>query len=147
MAPDVRPLAEADRAAFAPLWQAYLDFYGTRLEPEVTDTTWRRIVDPTGPLCAFGAFLEGRLAGFAIYFFHPGTWTTAERCYLEDLFVAAEARGSGVGRALMEAVFSAAGAAGASEVYWQTETDNAVARALYDRLGELTEYVKYRHTL
>jgi len=140
----VRSLADGDRAAWEPLWRGYLAFYGTALSADVTDATWRRIVEPDGPLHGLGAELDGRLVGFAVYLFHPGTWMIADRCYLEDLFVAGEVRGSGVGRALMEAVFERAEEAGAAEVYWQTERDNERARGLYDRLGVLTPYVRYK---
>ncbi len=143
--PAVRALKEADRAAWAPLWADYLVFYSTELDPAVTDATWRRVTQPDGELHGLGAFGDdGALLGFALYFFHPGTWTVKSRCYLEDLFVADAARGRGAGRALLEAVFAEADAAGAEQVYWQTDEDNARARALYDRVGTLTEYVKYK---
>jgi hypothetical protein len=45
---------------------------------------------------------------------------------------------------LIEAVYEKAAAADASEVYWMTQHFNSVARVLYDRVGELTPFIKYR---
>ena len=52
--------------------------------------------------------------GLAHYIFHRHGWHVADVCYLQDLFVAPEARGDGVGRALIEAVYAEADAAGAA---------------------------------
>lgn len=145
MAIDIRPLEAGHREEWLPLWRAYLDFYGTALLNAVTDEVYRRLVDPAQPLHAFGAFDDsGRLVGFVHYVFHPVTWSIADRCYLEDLFVSEEMRGSGAGTALVEAVYAAADAAGADQVYWLTEISNETARRLYDRVGRITAFVKYQ---
>jgi ribosomal protein S18 acetylase RimI-like enzyme len=78
------------------------------------------------------------------YLFHPITWSIAERCYLEDLFVSPSARGAGAGRALIEAVYRSADAAGADQVYWLTAASNEAARRLYDRVGRATPFIKYQ---
>ena len=65
-------------------------------------------------------------------------------CYLEDLFVTPEARGLGVGRALIEGVYAEADLRGADRTYWATQEQNATARKLYDSIGTLTEFVQYR---
>jgi GNAT superfamily N-acetyltransferase len=133
-----------DRPAWDALWQGYLRFYRSRLEPEVTELTWTRLLDPAVPPHGLVAELDGQLVGFAHYLFHPSTWSAAAYCYLEDLFTAPDARGRGVGRALIEAVYAAADAAGASSVYWQTQEFNADGRALYDTLAQRTSFIVYR---
>ena len=141
----IRPLEARDKESWLPLWQGYLDFYETAVPTEVTETTWQRIVDPAGAVHGFGAFDEGgRLIGIVHYLFHPVTWSISNRCYLEDLFVSHEVRGSGAGRALIEAVYRAADEAGADQVYWLTAQSNTTARQLYDRLGQATPFMKYR---
>ena len=141
----IRPLAAGDREAWLPLWQGYLTFYETSVSDAVTAETWRRIVDPAGPINGLGAFdVASRLVGFVHYLFHPVTWSPSDRCYLEDLFVSPETRGTGAGRALIEAVYRAADEAGADQVYWLTAEDNATARKLYDRIARLTPFVKYQ---
>lgn len=142
---EIRPLAEGDREAWLPLWQGYLTFYEASVPDAVTAETWRRLIDPEGPIHGFAAVDgDGRLVGFVHYLFHPVTWSTSERCYLEDLYVMPDARGTGAGRALIEAVYAAAEAAGANQVYWLTAEDNATARRLYDRVGRLTPFIKYQ---
>ena len=141
----VRPLTVADRAGWEALWNGYLEFYRVELPPEVTEATWRRLLDPGGEvhgLCADGD--AGKLVGIVHYLFHPVTWAIAHRGYLEDLFVEPAARRTGIGHRLIEAVYSEADARGADQVYWLTEEGNATARRLYDRVGRLTEFVKYR---
>jgi GNAT superfamily N-acetyltransferase len=66
-----------------------------------------------------------------------------ETCYLQDLFTLPQARGTGVARALIGAVYAAADAAGAAPVYWFTQDFNATARHLYDRIGVLTPFIRY----
>lgn len=141
----VRPLVETDRAGWEPLWQGYLDFYGTTLAPSITEATWRRLIEGTADIYGLVA-LDGddNAIGITHYLFHPVTWSDAPRCYLEDLYVAGTARGTGAGRALIEAVYAAADARGADQVYWLTQAGNTGARRLYDRIGRLTDFVKYQ---
>ena len=146
----IRPLTHADRPQWAQLWQGYLNFYESTVPAEVTDLTWQRILDPEAPIHAFCAAQEGedgpdgKLLGIVHYLFHPVTWAAGPRCYLEDLFTSPEARGKGVGRALIEAVYAAADARGADQVYWLTQDFNATARKLYDQVAKATPFIKYR---
>lgn len=139
----VRPPRASDRPAWDELWRGYLRFYRSRLEPEVTELTWTRLLDPTVQPHGLVAELDGRLAGLAHYLFHPSSWSAASYCYLEDLFTAPQARGRGVGRALIEAVAQAAEVAGASRLYWHTQEFNADGRALYDTLARRTSFIVY----
>ena len=141
----IRPLEPKDKQAWLLLWGGYLEFYETSVSDEVTEGTWRRIVDPAGPIHGFCAVdADGKLIGIVHYLFHPVTWAVSDRCYLEDLFVSPDARGSGAGRALIEAVYRAADKVGADQVYWLTAHSNATARQLYDRVAQVTPFVKYR---
>jgi ribosomal protein S18 acetylase RimI-like enzyme len=141
----IRPLERKDRDAWAPLWRGYLEFYETALSDEVTEATWQRIIDPAGPIHGFCAVdASGKLVGIVHFLFHPVTWAVSDRCYLEDLFVSPDARGSGAGQALIEAVYRAADRVGADQVYWLTAENNATARKLYDRVAQVTPFIKYR---
>ena len=143
-----RPLTATDRDAWEPLWRGYLEFYEAKLAPEVTETTWSRLMrdgeDPIG-LCAIDG--RGRLVGIVHYLFHRSCWSEGDYCYLQDLFVAPDLRGGGVGRALIEAVYAAADQRGASQDNWLTQHFNDTARRLYDRIGDLTPFIKYTHSL
>ncbi len=141
----IRPLETGDRAHWESPWFGYLRFYSQDLAPAVTEATWRRLVDPDTELRGLAVRnLEGDMVGFVHYLFHPVTWSEGVRCYLEDLFVADEARGLGAGYALVKTVYAAADVRDADQVYWFTQASNTTARKLYDRVGQLTPFVKYR---
>jgi GNAT superfamily N-acetyltransferase len=66
---------------------------------------------------------------------------------LQDLFTAEPARGKGIGRALINAVYEQAKLAGASRVYWQTHETNQTAMQLYDKVAERSGFLVYRKLL
>ena len=142
----VRPVGKGERAAWEPLWKGYQTFYGVSLSTEVIDEAWARLHDPAEPMFVLGAYVDGKLTGIVHYLFHRSMWTVGDYCYLQDLFVANEARGLGLGRALIEAVYEAARGAGASRVYWLTQESNTSARALYDQVAERSGFIQYRKT-
>ena len=146
----IRPLRPNDRTAWQPLWDGYNAFYGrtgeTALPDAVTETTWSRFFDATEPVHAQVAEdNSGRLLGLVHYLYHRSTTRIELTCYLQDLFTTPEARGRGVGRALIEAVYAAAREAGIKRVYWQTHTSNAAGRALYDKVAQHLGFIVYAH--
>jgi GNAT superfamily N-acetyltransferase len=143
----IQPIGEHEREAWNPLWAGYLAFYKTALPQDVSDLTWTRFHDPDEQIFALGGYVDGKLSGFAHYLFHRSTWALHRYCYLEDLFVADAARGGGLGRALIEAVYARAQAASASRVYWLTQSGNAQARALYDKMADNLGFIQYRKVL
>jgi GNAT superfamily N-acetyltransferase len=143
----IRPVGEDEREAWNPLWAGYLAFYKTALARDISDLAWTRLHDPDEPMFALGGYVDGNLAGFAHYLFHRSTWATHRYCYLEDLFVREAARGQGLGRALIEAVYEKAQAANASRVYWLTQSSNMQARALYDQVADNLGFIQYRKVL
>ncbi|MFN3274250.1 MAG: GNAT family N-acetyltransferase [Paracoccus sp. (in: a-proteobacteria)] len=145
MSVTVRPLGPDDEEAWKPLWRAYLAFYETELPDEVYSVTFQRLTDPARP-AQFGliAEMEGRAVGLVHVIVHPHNWRIEDVCYLQDLFVTPPARGTGAGRALIEAVYAAADTMGAPTVYWTTQEFNHAARQLYDRIGKVTPFIKYQ---
>jgi GNAT superfamily N-acetyltransferase len=139
----VRPVRAADREQWEPLWEGYNLFYERPdLPREITDTSWARFLDPEEPMFAAVAEVDGQVVGLVHYLYHRNTAMIDDVCYLQDLFTAPEARGLGVGRALIEHVYAEAAKAGSSRVYWQTKENNP-ARKLYDRVAELTSFRRY----
>ncbi|HUL48166.1 MAG TPA: GNAT family N-acetyltransferase [Steroidobacteraceae bacterium] len=139
----IRPLEAGDRAQWSALWSGYLRFYRQHLPEEVTAGTFARLIDPRAPLKGLVAERGGTLAGFVHFQFHPTSWSLRDSCYLEDLYVDSEARGGGIGRALIRAVYEAADRAQAASVYWLTQEFNAEGRALYDTLARRTSFIRY----
>lgn len=141
----VRPLAADDFPVWKSLWEGYLRFYRVELPAAVTDVAWARLLATSEDMHGLGAIDgAGRLTGFVHYLFHRVTWSVADRCYLEDLYVDEAARGHGAGRALIEAVYAAADERQADQVYWLTQDFNETARRLYDRVGRKTPFIKYQ---
>jgi len=143
----IRTVGSGERAAWEPLWNGYLAFYKATPAPGATDVAWQRFHDPNEPMFVLGAYVGGRLTGIVHYLFHRSSWTVGNYCYLQDLFVAESARGLGLGRALIEAVYAEAKEAGASRVYWLTQTGNAQARMLYDQVADNPGFMQYRKIL
>jgi GNAT superfamily N-acetyltransferase len=145
----VRSALLADEAGWRRLWRAYCNFYGVSIPPGVTDTLWRRILDPGTPVHALVAESvpaggrEPPLIGIANYVLHLYTWGTEPICYLEDLFVAEHARERGIGRALIETLAAMAEENNWRRVYWHTHEANEVARSLYERITPRDPFVRY----
>jgi GNAT superfamily N-acetyltransferase len=140
----IRDVALADRQQWGLLWKGYLEFYKETIPDAVTDTTWSRFFDQAEPVNCMVAEDDGKLVGLVHYVFHRNTWMTEDVCYLEDLFTAQDARGKGVGRKLIQAVYDKAKAVGLSRVYWVTHETNKQAMILYDKVAEKPGFVQYR---
>lgn len=147
----VRSIAPQDFETWLPLWLGYNRFYGrsgpTALAGEVTAMTWSRFFDAYEPVHALVAESGGELVGLTHYLFHRSTTRIVPVCYLQDLFTAESVRGRGVGKALIEAVYEQARAAGCDRVYWQTHETNATAMRLYDQVAEKSGFVVYAKAL
>ena len=140
----IRPVEKGERVNWEPLWKGYQNFYRVEIPEEATDRAWERLHDAAEPMFILGAYIDGKLTGIVHYIFHRSMWTVGNYCYLQDLFVTEEARGFGLGRALIEAVYEAARNLGASRVYWLTQESNIQARVLYDKLAERSGFIQYR---
>lgn len=148
MQPTIRPLQPEDEAAWRRLWTGYLAFYQTTVPEAVYASTFARLLgnDPQD-FSAMVAEHDGQLLGLTHYLFHRHAWKIENVCYLQDLFVDPSARGLGLGRKLIEAVYAQADAAGAPQVYWLTQDFNHEARQLYDRIAKVTPFIRYNRVL
>jgi len=151
MALTIRFAVRTDFAQWLPLWEGYNKFYGrfgpTALPDEITRMTWARFFDAYEPVHAMVAEEEGQLVGLVHYLFHRSTISIAPTCYLQDLFTQESARGKGVGRMLINAVYEQAKLAGLTRVYWQTHESNSTAMKLYDKVAEHSGFVVYRKNI
>lgn len=141
----VRALRSTDRPEWAEMWNDYLVFYKTSVPDNVYESTFERLLgDDPQDFSAFVAEKDGRLVGLTHYLFHRHAWKIENVCYLQDLYARPETRGTGVGRALIEAVYAQADENGAPNVYWLTQDFNTTARKLYDRIGVETPFIRYQ---
>ncbi|MEJ7667621.1 MAG: GNAT family N-acetyltransferase [Casimicrobiaceae bacterium] len=147
----IRSVVLEDFPAWKVLWDGYNAFYGregaTALALETTRMTWSRFFDAYEPVHALVAEASGELVGLAHYLFHRSTIQVGPTCYLQDLFTVEAARGKGVGRSLIEAVYERASSACAGRVYWQTHATNTAAMLLYDKVADKSGFVVYRKEL
>jgi GNAT superfamily N-acetyltransferase len=129
----VRLATEEDAADVARLMIGFRDWW-QRDEPEdaVFERGARRLLpDPNTDF-----LLAGEPAtGVCQLRYRYSIWTESNDCWLEDIFVEAEARGSGVGRALMEAAFERARERGCARMELDVNEANPEALRLYESLG------------
>ena len=147
----IRHVAQKDFNCWKELWDGYNTFYGrsgeTALSTEIVKITWSRFFDVYEPVYALVAERAGRLLGLAHYLFHRSTIQIIPNCYLQDLFTLEEARGQGVGRALINKIYEIAKNAGIKKVYWQTQETNFTAMRLYDKVANKSGFVVYSKSI
>lgn len=140
----IRAVQPKDRTAWTALWRAYLDFYDTALPTALYDLQFSRLTSRNPSIHGLVVERDGELIGLVHYLYHAHGWKAQDVCYLQDLYVTPELRGTGLGRKLIEAVYAAADARGTPDVYWTTQSFNTNARQLYDRIGTVTPFIKYQ---
>ena len=134
-------LDDADRADWEVLFRGYIDFYKRILPQQMYDRAWNEFRQDAR-MHALGAKLDGRLVGITHFLIHANT-SAPDVCYLQDLFTAADVRGKGVARALIEAVAAWARERNYSRLYWQTHESNATARLLYEKVAVNRGFIRY----
>ncbi len=143
----ILPLSQDHHAAWLPLWRGYQAFYKTDIAPEVSEVTWSRLLDPEEPMGAALAWNGPKAVGLVHHIRHRSCWTIGDYLYLQDLFVSPEARGTGVGRKLIEHVYGIARDQGCARVHWLTHETNTDAMLLYDRIAERSGFMQYRRSI
>jgi GNAT superfamily N-acetyltransferase len=129
---DVRPIHPTELEELLPLIAGYQRFYGAEVVPERNRRFFSRFIDPSDEGLLLGAWVDGRLTGFAtLYWFFSSTKAT-DSVLMNDLFVREDARGAGIGRALIASALDQARKHGAAHLEWFTAPDNVTAQRLYD---------------
>ena len=140
----IAPPIEADRAGWEPLYLGYREHYKQPPDARAADAVWSWITDPDGPLHGLIAkTADGRVVGMAHFREVPRPLRGAFGGYLDDIFVAEEARGSGVAEALLDAIATHGRARGWVDVRWLTADDNYRARGFYDRVAQRSMFLTY----
>ncbi len=106
MTTDIIPLAKDDFEDWLPLWRDYQAFYKADLAEETTRLSYSRLTGGQEPMGGFIARSGSQAVGIVHWIIHRSSWRSGDSCYLEDVYVAQDARGGGVGRKLMEALIA-----------------------------------------
>jgi GNAT superfamily N-acetyltransferase len=144
MTPEIRAIGSEDRLGWERLYESYAAFYKVTQTAEMRATVWSWLMDPAKEVEGLVAVdAEGRLVGLAHFrpFARPLSASTGG--FLDDLFLAPEARGQGAADALIAAVRAEGAARGWSVLRWITAEDNYRARGVYDRMAQRTRWVTY----
>jgi GNAT superfamily N-acetyltransferase len=143
----VRQIQEADKSSWLELFHSYLKFYDAYPNVMDTELLWRRLTNPEPQIHGLVAESNGNVVGIAHFHYQLSTWSDTFYCYLEDLYVAEGERGNGAATALIGKVEELAIKQGCSELYWITKESNTVARKLYDKIANLSNFVRYEKKL
>jgi GNAT superfamily N-acetyltransferase len=143
--PEIGPIDDASYEQLQPLIAAYQRFYEVEeIDEERNRAFFRRFLAPSEVGMLLGAREGGELVGYACLYWTFSSTAAVETVLMNDLFVAAAARGRGVGRALIEASAAVARARGAASLQWATAPGNHTAQRLYDSTGaERSEWIEY----
>lgn len=144
--PTIRSLEPADEQRWRELFRAYRVFYRLEESEDVVSTAWGWFMDPKHECNALVAELDGELLGFAHHRRMSSPYTATSGIFLDDLFTTLEARGKGIGRALIGRLTDMAHAEGRAFVQWMTAEDNHTAQTLYNTLATRTNWLVYETT-
>src|ERR1700730_3377692 len=131
----VRPIGRQEMDELLPLVAGYQKFYGAEPDDERNRTFFSRFLHPSDEGLLLGAWADGGVAGFATLYWFFSSTRAADSVLMNDLFVREEARGRGVGRALISRALDEARRRGAAPLEWFTAPDNLTAQRLYDSVA------------
>jgi len=143
----VRQIQVGDKAAWQELYFDYLKFYETSPSDVNSELLWDRLTNPEPQIQALVAEANGVVIGIVHFHYQLSTWSETSHCYLEDLYVAEDARENGVAKALIQQVQELAIKQGCTELFWITKESNSTARKLYDKVANLSDFVRYEKKL
>jgi len=140
----IRPLEMADRTIWEAFMNEYATFYKTQVPEGGHDQTWEWIFDDAQDFwCDVIENDKGELFGFTQYQLMHRSLSGSMVCYLSDLYVRPEERGSGAGRALIDHVIDFAQARKINNVRWLTQDFNYRGRRLYDTYTPKSDFILY----
>lgn len=146
MSVEIRPVSTSDRTAWEALYAGYAAFYGVDQDEAMRERVFGWLLDPVHECQGLVAEKEGQLIGLTHFRPFASPLKAATNCFLDDLFVSPDARGSGAAEALINAVRKIADENGWGVVRWITADNNYRARGLYDRLATRTGWITYDKT-
>ncbi len=144
MSVTIRPVKSEDRAEWDVLYQGYAKFYKVEQTAQMRDTVFGWLMDDAhGSNGLVAVDSAGTLVGLTHYRPYVSPLRAITNCFLDDLFVDPQARGSGAADALINGVADVARTNGWSVVRWSTADDNYRGRGVYDKLATRTMWITY----
>jgi ribosomal protein S18 acetylase RimI-like enzyme len=143
----VRQIQVGDKSAWQELYFDYLKFYETSPSDVNSELLWDRLTNSEPKIQALVAESNGVVIGIVHFHYQLSTWSETSHCYLEDLYVAEDARGKGAAKALIQQVQELAIKQGCTELFWITKESNTTARKLYDQVANLSDFIRYEKKL
>lgn len=147
MSINVRQIEIEDKSSWLELYVAYLKFYESEPVESSTELLWNRLTKIEPEIQGLVAVSNGEVVGIAHFHYQLSTWSDTLHCYLEDLYVAEDARGIGAASSLIAAVQDLAIQNKCSELFWITKESNTVAKKLYEQVATLSDFVRYEKKL
>ncbi len=102
---------------------------------QIRATTAKLLEDPNTEFLLAAADGDQPAAGVCQLRYRLSVWTGADDCWMEDLYVDEAARGTGLGRALVQAAVERAAARGCRRMELDVNEQNTAALAFYEQLG------------
>ncbi|MGB0508095.1 MAG: GNAT family N-acetyltransferase [Pikeienuella sp.] len=144
MSLNIRIATDADLPDWQVLFTKYLEFYEVASTEAHFENVWGWVSDPKNDFwCALAVDDAGKIAGFVHYQLWHASLSASMTCYMADLYVEPDQRGSGAGRLLIDHVIGFAKSRGLPSVDWLTADNNYAGRRLYDTYSEKTPFVLY----
>lgn len=144
----IRALQTQDRQVWEELFNQYAAFYKTAIPDGGHDTVWQWIFDDNNDFwCAVIVDESGQPFGFTQYQLMHRSLGGSMVCYLSDLYVVPDNRGSGAGRALIDYVFEFARSNSIPNVRWLTQDFNYAGRRLYDTYSPKSDFILYSNNV
>ena len=140
----IRPVDSGERDGWEELFKAYGEFYKVVVPQEAYEAAWNWIHDSDEAFwCDVAVDDANQLIGFTQYQLMHRSLSGGKVCYLSDLYVKPGIRGSGIGKKLIDHVFTFAKSNSISNVRWLTQDFNYKARSVYDSYGSKSDFILY----
>ena len=143
----IRPITADDYKGWDPLYLGYAEFYKVASSVEKRRIVFEWILDPNHVVEGLVIERQGRLIGLAHYREMPRPLHGMMMGFLDDLFIAPDARGGGIGLIMFEHLKQICRERGWTVMRWLTQDHNYRARALYDQIGAKSQMNLYEMTV
>lgn len=145
----IRQAGTADVSLILSFIRKLADYEMLSHEATVTEQVLRQSLFGAQPRAyVLFAVVDGKEVGFALYFYNFSTFLGRSGLYIEDVFVDAEYRGKGIGKAIYKHLAQKAVAEGCGRMEWWVLNWNSPSIAFYDKIGAepMNDWTVYRLT-